>query len=1010
MLEEKALLIKKNPYMALSPNLMEYFAIIGYKESFVPKILDSSRNKKNEFKPTILSSIIPKSDYGLVDNKLIISQIYPENPIAILNDKNSPSFEAPSTSSMIYSFCFDSQDGKEKIFYVCFAYKFYEKYYYIENNAYDEYFIPKAFCIISQYYYFSSFKYICQNIHDLIRDQTNTMPIEIIVYNIVNFTPSPIHCSLELDLFGYTTHKESKIIRQISGYPYLEFDLIELFNLLPLNLVLEIYLLFYLELSIIFFCSNLELLNIIMFIMFVLNYPCNDSPYYWHIVSVSKDNFVGENQFVGKFMVSFVGVNCAYNSDFNTSPFGKCHFIIDIDNKKCFIQTTDEFDDENDAEELHAMTTIQTFIQSIIKESKVESAFVKKNVIKLKKSLEAILTKNPEFSFSPKNKYVDFFKHNTNIMNNNKKIQELFYNFNLSILMVLFQDYSLNNNFDSIQKDELAIANKKIMKLLDPKEIVDITKEEKIFLKMYRNSSKYGLYFENFIRNFESIDVFTVSLLFSEEFINEKIKSFNDTINNKVSLFKIIDLFFFAETSQINFVSLNYIYSIYQEKLLKYFQPFNRPSNLMKKNRQLFTFNKHVINRYMELLNNHIDEEELLEIFPYLKVQLSNKMSSVNRNILMKTIIEYIENKNDVISTYDLLIFSSVYMLIISISLHPYTKMIKYINDIINSLRYAELFTRYHTFTIIKAFYKYYLIHGKKDFFSIKKYCLILINFLKDRLIIPNEEMLKLINSFLSLGNKEEDKENEKEELVTENINKDKYLDLEKDSKDILCFMKYCFTEKKMFKPMNMVNVALSEYNVCNIIIKVKQKEIQPLVSIKIKNYSDSTKFFSPKKIYKYAKSLFLEFYNKNELDLYKLNVAKIRECIINLILYGTVLNNNIGSLIPLELLINTLYLLKDFDKIQSNIKETNIIKNENKNNIIENNNIINENKNIINENKNIINENKNITNENNNIINEEKKTINEEKNIINEENNIINKENEENNNEIIEENKEIDK
>lgn len=45
-MEEKELLIKKNPYMALSPNLMEYFSIIGYKESFVPKILDSFKKKK----------------------------------------------------------------------------------------------------------------------------------------------------------------------------------------------------------------------------------------------------------------------------------------------------------------------------------------------------------------------------------------------------------------------------------------------------------------------------------------------------------------------------------------------------------------------------------------------------------------------------------------------------------------------------------------------------------------------------------------------------------------------------------------------------------------------------------------------------------------------------------------------------------------------------------------------------------------------------------------------------
>ncbi len=136
MEKEQDLLIKKNPYMAVSPNLIEYFAIIGYKETIIPKIIDIYKKKTNPLKPTILSSIISKSDYGLIDNKLIISQVYPENPIVIFNDKNNPLFEPPSASNMIYSFCFDSQDGKEKIFYACFAYKFYEKYkYYTDKNT-----------------------------------------------------------------------------------------------------------------------------------------------------------------------------------------------------------------------------------------------------------------------------------------------------------------------------------------------------------------------------------------------------------------------------------------------------------------------------------------------------------------------------------------------------------------------------------------------------------------------------------------------------------------------------------------------------------------------------------------------------------------------------------------------------------------------------------------------------------------------------------------------------------
>ena len=40
MEKEQDLLIKKNPYMAVSPNLIEYFAIIGYKETIIPKIID----------------------------------------------------------------------------------------------------------------------------------------------------------------------------------------------------------------------------------------------------------------------------------------------------------------------------------------------------------------------------------------------------------------------------------------------------------------------------------------------------------------------------------------------------------------------------------------------------------------------------------------------------------------------------------------------------------------------------------------------------------------------------------------------------------------------------------------------------------------------------------------------------------------------------------------------------------------------------------------------------------
>ena len=113
---EEELKIKKNPYLAISQSLIEYFEIIGYNENFVPKILDTYKKNKNEFKPTVISSIISQQDYVIVDNKLLISQIYPENPKTILINKNNISTESPPTSNVIYSFCFDSCDGKKKYF------------------------------------------------------------------------------------------------------------------------------------------------------------------------------------------------------------------------------------------------------------------------------------------------------------------------------------------------------------------------------------------------------------------------------------------------------------------------------------------------------------------------------------------------------------------------------------------------------------------------------------------------------------------------------------------------------------------------------------------------------------------------------------------------------------------------------------------------------------------------------------------------------------------------------
>lgn len=916
MLNEE-LQLKKNPYLAVSQSLIEYFTIIGYNENFVPKILDTYKKNKNEFKPTVISSIISQSDLGIVDNKLIISQIYPENPKTILINKNNIITEPPPTSNVIYSFCFDSSDGKKKIFYVCYAFKFYEKYlYYLNKNYSEEYFVPKAFCIISQYYYFSLFEYICKSLYSLMNEkEDDCMPLELIVYNIVNFIPSPIYHSLGLDLFGYALKTKKHELGQISGYPYLDFDLSEIFNLLPLNLMMEIYLLTFLEVSIIFCSSNLELLNMVMFIFFVLNYPCNDSPYYWHVVSVSKDNFVGENQFVGKFMVSFIGLNASYSEDIDTSPFGKYHFIADIDNKRCFLIQADEFDEDNDIKEYQNLTDIQNYLQNILKDNKVESVFLKKNILLLKKNLESILLKNPEFATSPKNKYVNFFNISSLIRENNKQIQESFYYFNLSILMLLFQDYSLNSTFNSIKKEDSNASQQKLKKFLNLDENSEIPNEEKIFLKFYRDSSKYGLYFENFIKNFEAIEVFKIPLLYSEEFINQRIINNKNNFANKASLFQIIDLLFLNEKSNLISITLNNINSNYNEQLFSYFKHFNNNKNKNKKKKQLFVFNNKIINKYIYLLNNIFEKEELLDLFPYLRVQLDNRMAAIDRKYIINTINDYFENKTDLISVSNYLIFASVYTFAVTLSLHSYQKIINYIEQIVKCLIKANSFIRFYIFVIIETFYKYYLVNERENIYpeinhnGIKMYFYMLLNFLKENYIIPNEEMIKLINSFFNKGKNEKNaskKLNLKEPENDDKIN----FKIEKD-KNFCCFMKYCFTSKTTFKPNIMVKAAMNEINICDIIIRDK-KNIHPMIVVKIKDYVFSSKFFSTKKVFKLIKRSYNELMKKEKLELSEINIEIVRKVISNLILYGIELNTK-EEIIPTDLMIYTLYLLKDF-------------------------------------------------------------------------------------------------
>ena len=614
----KDLLIKKYPYMSFSQNIMEYFAIIGYQENFIPILLDSFKKNKNPYFPTILSSITSNSDLGIVDNELIISQIYPDTPPIYplnKNDSQHTQQELPNTSNVIYSFCFDTAEGNSKIFYTCFGFKFYEKYQLKSGKEVEEFFLPKAFCIVSQYNFFTFFEYVCKNIYALMtKKEENPLPVELILYNIINFVPSPMNYNLNLDLFSFFMKSEDIEINQLSGYPYIDFDLKEIFNIIPINLFIEIYLITFLEQYALFFCPNLEILNMVMYIMYILNYPCNDSTYFWHIVSVSKNNIVEDNKFVGKVMPSLLGVNSSYDDSIDTFYFGKYHFIIDIDNKKMFMKESLDLS-VDEKEEVDNLNNLQIYIQNIIKEKNVESYFLKNFVVKLKKGLESILSK--ELEHNQKTKTFNIYKTSKNINLTNKKIQEIFYDFNLNIMMMFYLDYSLVNSFDKIKNADYSFDKhfQKLNKLNLNDSETNMSIEEQNFMDFFRSNIKYKIYFENFIQNKDTNDIFKIALLFSEEFLNIKIKDTKTNTLNKLSLLKIIDALYYPTKKVIVNITISNLFSLSLDFLTKYFE--GNDNNTSK----LIDLNKKILNKYIFLLNNNYEKEELMDIFPSIRIQ-----------------------------------------------------------------------------------------------------------------------------------------------------------------------------------------------------------------------------------------------------------------------------------------------------------------------------------------------------------------------------------------------------
>ena len=747
-----------NPYLEMSKNLMELFAIIGYRENELLEYSPSIIEKQKNLKLTIISTLSSDFIFNEIDMNDLIKNIYPNKPNIIMASTN-PKI---NTINIVFSFAhnYNSNNITRKKNYFCYGLRFYEKY--IDKKSNNEYLIPKCILIISQYPYFTTFHKICLMIYKYSEYQIEIkIPIEIFIYGLFNYIPSPINNNLILNIFP-NSNKDNIYIPKISGYPHIDFNLFKIINTVTFNEFIKIFIMSFIKSKLIFFSPDIEKLNLLMYTIYALNYPLNESEYFKHIKSILTNELQSKEE-----DYDFIGINFEYNLNINIPNCNKYNFIVEIDNKYQIINPVQKKEDSKE------LTILLKYIDRIIA-NKIDSCILKDSIDSLKKQYKIII-KNYNNTCSQGKNIDSYFYIDENIININKQIQEAFYYFIINIIATLNIYYKLINS---------SIVNLKNKY----KKILNISKEENIFYEMCKKINYMEL-----ILNFEKYEKKTIPLLILDEFVNLKMDDIKqchlDNKNTKIvdsdniKYLKIIDEIY--NSKQVN-LEINYNYI---------FEEINKNKKLilkMKKDKksQLLALDKKIINYFLFNKKNRPYYKSLKE-----KENKQFELHSINKSTIITTIFNHFYqylNKEYFIKASIIYPFCIVFPLFSSDGIYFLVQIL----DILKQLNY---FQRYYLYEILTSIDKYYIINKKYDNYPnltkniIINHLVYIRDYIRNNLIIKKEEINNIIKK-LMLEKKNHNENNEN--IIRESNNNNNFI-YKYDEKIYLYDIKQCIIIKQ---------------------------------------------------------------------------------------------------------------------------------------------------------------------------------------------------------------------
>ena len=830
--------IEKYP-MAESKNMFESFFIIGYDDLYYQeKIIKktsmlindkkeelNSKEKKNSEKifskfycrnlPTILSSITSDFTGPILNGNQIIENVFPIPP-AILYDFEGK--EIPNEKKN--NFVIFSNIQNEVVNYG-YGHIFYEKKNYKDIVLY----IPKAFVIISQYPFFRIFNQLCEEILELFNknQQQLQIPIEIQIYNIINFVPASINTGLkmtlipreELNQINYIKNQDdffnSSIQKkyypaQLNGYRATEINFCYLLNVIPVDLILEIYMNLICGRIIGVFLKMVSELSVILHIFhqFLFPFAPNENVACLPPIKFFCNDIVDQN---------IVGFLCDYDDLEKFDPFReveegefrcltdeeekiqldplyfRCDYILDL-NKKVF-KEPDKYStgDDNTKENKQ----LNNYIKKLFGKKKAESEF-EYIFLELYKNLEENinkLTMVKKLNNKNKNMFLPFVNEETKFLN--KLIIKSFYQFNLKLADLYYQNISQYKwDYNKTKEEQINVPIK------SQKEC-QLNPDEYLFFSCFANSlfcncldnfvGGYSnrepkiykapkLIFDNLLYflkikkkyKFDDRKISDILVIYDEIYTN-KIKSIEKE-NNEINLDKnknnIIDtsiqLAFYEEEEKKNkeIININhktftffefYKYYISSPDTALYFYNISNPEFVSGKIIKIHNRVKYIYKYKKIALDQNI-------IFKYI-YKLKQMDEKTREKCFTKIITEEI-NKKEKIRSYENFISSALEkyyienkyidnielinfsILGIAILTVSKHKLIYFTEEINCIIKNLTFLTRKFAQIILSVSLRVFAKEEVKNFFVYEKYFDIYKTAIVDKYIFPNDELIKI--------------------------------------------------------------------------------------------------------------------------------------------------------------------------------------------------------------------------------------------------------------------------